>query len=96
MPLTIVLDAVSKVLTSLHDVTRSVQIVFRSMYDAISSWFRVFLKSFADLTPIVDYLKKALQEASKGLILFSARVALAFAVRSRLALSFVPSLRWPP
>lgn len=78
LPLTIVVNALNEALTSFHDITRAIQIVFRVLYDTVASVVRQFFKSNLDLSGIVDYLKHAFQTAAKEILLFSARLALTF------------------
>ncbi len=88
LPLTIVVEALNDVFAELHDVTRVFQLIFRVLGDTIGSAFRAFLKSLFDMKPVVDFLKKALQDFSVGLVLVTARLALLFG-----ATEFVKNLR---
>ncbi len=88
LPLTLVVEAINEVMTDLHEITRAVQIIFKSFYDAVSTFFRAWLKSLIDFGPVVDYIKKAFQEAAKQVILFSARLAAALG-----AIEYLKALR---
>lgn len=74
-PITMAFDALNEVMDSLHDITRAVEIVFRSAYDAIASWAKALIKSYINFGPIVDSVKRAFQEAAKQVIIFSAQLA---------------------